>query len=81
MTLSDLIPSDPTFCTHADVVDSIRAACTGSPLVSWHELGESEEGRPIDGIVLGDGPVTVSLIAGNHADVSQREGYEGGRRL
>ncbi len=31
-------------------------------------LGESEEGRRIDGIVLGRGDRHVSLLAGNHAD-------------
>jgi len=46
----------------------LRAACADHPEAVWHELGTSEEGRPIDGIVLGRGPLTVSLIAGNHAD-------------
>ena len=31
-------------------------------------IGESEEGRPIDGVVLGRGDRHVSLLAGNHAD-------------
>jgi hypothetical protein len=31
-------------------------------------VGKSEEGRPIQGFVVGRGPVSVSLIAGNHAD-------------
>lgn len=31
-------------------------------------IGTSEQGRPIHGIVIGDGPRTVSLISGNHSD-------------
>ncbi|MEM8885718.1 MAG: peptidase M14 [Planctomycetota bacterium] len=31
-------------------------------------LGHSEEGRPIEGLVLGDGPRRMSLVAGAHAD-------------
>jgi hypothetical protein len=56
------------FRTSAEARSALRAACTNHPLASWHELGTSEEGRPIDGVILGDGPVSVSLIAGNHAD-------------
>ena len=37
-------------------------------IASAHELGQSEQGRPIDGFVLGHGSRVVSLIAGNHAD-------------
>lgn len=37
-------------------------------MAALREIGTSEEGRPIAGVVLGAGPRTVSLIAGNHAD-------------
>ncbi|MCH8960445.1 MAG: peptidase M14, partial [Bacteroidetes bacterium] len=47
----------------------LRAACAANADVATYEdLGESEEGRPIYGVVLGDGPRAVSLIAGAHAD-------------
>lgn len=36
--------------------------------VAVEQIGASEEGRPIFGIVAGSGPTRVSLIAGNHAD-------------
>ncbi len=43
--------------------------CAGHPELAEHvRLGESEDGRPIDGFVLGRGELNVSLIAGNHAD-------------
>ncbi len=56
------------FRTHAATLEPMRAACEAHPAAAFHELGQSEEGRPIVGIVLGDGPQAVSLIAGNHAD-------------
>ncbi|MDG5767044.1 M14 family zinc carboxypeptidase [Balneolales bacterium ANBcel1] len=31
-------------------------------------IGESEQGRPIYGFELGHGPITISLVAGAHAD-------------
>ncbi len=47
----------------------LRAACVANADVATYEdLGESEQGRPIYGVVLGDGPRAVSLIAGAHAD-------------
>lgn len=56
------------FRTQAETVASLRAACAAHPAATFHALGESEEGRPLVGIVLGGGPLAVSLLAGNHAD-------------
>ena len=66
--LTALVPDSVTFRTGDETHRALRAACADHPLASWHKLGTSEEGRPIGGAVLGDGPITVSLIAGNHAD-------------
>ncbi len=38
------------------------------PEASSHIIGASEKGEPIYGFDLGSGPVTVSLVAGAHAD-------------
>ena len=47
----------------------IRAACAANTdVATFEDLGESEEGRPLYGVVLGRGPRAVSLIAGAHAD-------------
>ncbi|MFQ5570806.1 MAG: M14 family zinc carboxypeptidase [Rhodothermales bacterium] len=49
--------------------EPIAAACAAqADVASFHALGESEEGRPVYGVVLGTGPRAVSLIAGAHAD-------------
>jgi len=54
-------------CAEADPL--LTEACAEHPgLATCHRLGESEEGRPLLGIVLGRGPTAVSLIAGAHAD-------------
>ncbi|MEM1125692.1 MAG: M14 family zinc carboxypeptidase [Bacteroidota bacterium] len=67
--LSSLVPSSPGFRTAASVADAIQNACDEHPdVVSWAELGRSEDGRPIHGLRLGRGPVPVSLLAGCHAD-------------
>lgn len=69
MRLPDLVPSVPRFRTHADVLDALREACTQHDDVARvHELGTSEEGRPLVGLTLGRGPQHVSLVAGAHAD-------------
>jgi hypothetical protein len=66
---SDLIPAQPHFRTQEETLPLIREACAErDDVATFHELGESEEGRPLAGVVLGDGPRRVSLIAGNHAD-------------
>ena len=66
--LSLLTSSEPAFRTYEEALPALRATCADHPLASWYELGTSEEGRPLGGVVLGDGPITASLIAGNHAD-------------
>ncbi len=68
--LSDLVaPSAAAFRRHEAVRASIRAACAAHPDVAlFHDLGSSEAGRPLYGVVLGDGPRAVSLLAGAHAD-------------
>ncbi|WP_022835492.1 M14 family zinc carboxypeptidase [Salisaeta longa] len=57
-----------TFTTQADSLDRLEAACAASDHARYQHIGTSEGGRPLAGVVLGDGPRTVSLIAGNHAD-------------
>lgn len=67
--LPRLVQDAPKFRTHAGVRSPIEEACNQhSDIASFHELGPSEEGRSLYGVTLGTGPVTVSLIAGNHAD-------------
>ena len=67
-SLTELASDAVSFRFHEAVRPILRAACADHPQATWHELGTSEEGRPIDGMVLGRGPLTVSLIAGHHAD-------------
>ena len=67
--LTNLVDEDPSFRAHAAVRSPIEAACAEhSNVATFHELGPSEEGTMLYGAVMGTGPVTVSLIAGNHAD-------------
>ena len=69
MTLADLDTDDLRFRTSAEVFDDLRDACEQNPdLATFEVIGESEEGRPIAGVVLGYGPRSVTLIAGAHAD-------------
>lgn len=69
MNLTPFADPDPTFRTSEVAHAPLRAACDRHPDVATAvTLGESEEGRPIDGFVLGTGETVVSLIAGNHAD-------------
>ena len=69
LSLPNLVPPDPAFALQEAQVEPIQSACAGHPGdASFHRLGESEEGRPLYGVVLGEGPHTISLIAGNHAD-------------
>lgn len=57
------------FRTCAEVREAIQDACSVKPhLARFYTLGDSEEGRPIDAVVLGHGKRNVSLIAGAHAD-------------
>jgi hypothetical protein len=68
----DLTPCadpDPSFASSAEARDGLRTGCREHPSIAqFYTIGESEEGRPIDAVVLGTGERHVSLIAGNHAD-------------
>lgn len=66
--LAALVSKAPLFHRHTDRVAAVRTACAKHPQATWQKLGTSEEGHPIVGAVVGDGPQRVSLIAGNHAD-------------
>jgi len=69
LALTGLAPSNPSFRAPEAAREAVRAACRRhSSLASVQEIGASEEGRPLLGVVLGTGDRTVSLIAGNHAD-------------
>jgi hypothetical protein len=61
-------PSGAPFRASADVYEDLHDACVDSRVAAFHALGESGEGRPVAGAVLGTGARAVSLIAGNHAD-------------
>ena len=57
------------FRTCAEVQSLLEKICQQNPDVSSHlKLGQSEEGRDIDGFVLGNGSKVVTLIAGAHSD-------------
>lgn len=67
--LTSLVSESPSFRTHIGVRDAIEAACLRHPdVATFRELGPSEEGTMLYGVVLGTGSQTISLIAGNHAD-------------
>lgn len=68
--LSDSAGDGPqAFRTQEGIEAAIRQACEEhADLAAFHTLGESEEGRPLYGVVLGRGRQAVSLIAGAHAD-------------
>jgi len=58
-----------SFQTRSEAEEAIRDAChRHQDVASVEEIGQSEEGRPILGVVLGTGETRASLIAGNHAD-------------
>ena len=63
-----IAPDTVAFQTHDTVHARHRAACAEADDVTFHDLGPSEEGRPLYGITAGSGPVHLSCIAGNHAD-------------
>ncbi len=47
----------------------IQQACrANADIASCEQIGESEEARPIDGVVIGKGSRRASLIAGAHSD-------------
>lgn len=66
--LPALAPSSPSLRRARDAAVALETACETHPRASIHDVGTSEEGRRITGVVLGDGPQAVSLMAGNHAD-------------
>lgn len=68
ITASVATSSGLAFRSWEETRSALQAVCADHPLASWHELGESEEGRPLTGVTLGHGSRAVSLIAGNHAD-------------
>ena len=67
--LTSLVDETPTFRAHGTVRSPIESACAQHPdVATFRELGSSEDGTMLYGAVVGTGPITVSLIAGNHAD-------------
>ncbi|MEP0546108.1 MAG: M14 family zinc carboxypeptidase [Rhodothermales bacterium] len=69
MRLTEIDVTDLRFRTDDEVRSEIRHACaSNADLAQFHDLGTSEEGRPIYGVTLGHGPQTVTLMAGAHAD-------------
>lgn len=57
------------FLAPEEANQALRAACARHPDVArFSQIGTSEETRPIYGIELGRGELTVSLMAGNHSD-------------
>jgi hypothetical protein len=61
--------SDVRFRTCNEVRAAIKQACeANSDVATFCNLGTSEEGRPIDGVLLGSGSKNVCLIAGAHSD-------------
>lgn len=68
---ADIVASSPpgAFRSQDQVRDPIRRACRAcGELARYEEIGTSEEGRPICAAVIGNGPNTVSLLAGAHSD-------------
>ncbi len=62
-------PFDWHFRTHESFLHQLEMACSrAGSHARYHEIGRSEEGRPLLGVTLGSGPHAVSLIAGAHAD-------------
>ena len=69
LALTSLVDETPTFRAHGTVRPPIESACAQHPdVATFRELGSSEDGTMLYGAVVGTGPITVSLIAGNHAD-------------
>jgi len=61
--------SEISFRTCEEVQPLLKKTCAkNSEVANFHELGTSEEGRPIVAAVLGSGPKTICLIAGAHSD-------------
>ena len=53
-------------CRTAGEVHDVPVAA--SPHANWHVVGHSVEGRPLECAILGDGPVTVLVMASIHGD-------------
>lgn len=69
LALTSLVDKEPRFRAHGPVRKDVEEACARhSDIASFRELGPSEEGAMLYGVVLGTGATPVSLIAGNHAD-------------
>jgi len=66
--LTSLVDDDPHLHDRDTARGTLQEACAAADDASFAVIGESEDGRPIDGVVLGTGSQTVSFIAGNHAD-------------
>jgi len=59
----------PAFRFHEDALAAMEKACSEhTDICTFRALGSSEEGRTIAGILLGTGPIKVSLVAGAHSD-------------
>lgn len=64
-----VIDTHISFRTCDEVRAPIRQACEQNRDIASHiHLGNSEEGRPIDAVILGSGPKHISLLAGAHSD-------------
>ena len=69
LRLPDLVPDASRFRVSEEADAEIRAACAQNPdLATCRTIGQSEAGRPIQGVTMGHGPRRVSLVAGAHAD-------------
>jgi len=61
--------SEIRFRTCEEIRSLLKKTCAeNSEVADFQELGSSEQGRPIVAAILGNGPKTVSLIAGAHSD-------------
>jgi hypothetical protein len=67
--LSELAKNLSAFQTCDTARPLLQKACRdNSDIATFEQIGASEEGRPIDAVVMGAGPQRVSLIAGAHSD-------------
>lgn len=64
-----VVDNHTSFHTCDEVRAPIREACEQNRDISAYlHLGNSEEGRPIDAVILGNGSKHISLLAGAHSD-------------